>query len=132
VNTVVGYTGGHTENPTYSQVCSHTTGHAEAVLVEYDPEQITYETLLNIFWNCHNPTQLNRQGPDIGSQYRSVIFYHTTQQQLLAETSKRNLENSGKYNAPIATEIIPANKFFLAEDYHQRYYEKHGTGHCNI
>jgi peptide-methionine (S)-S-oxide reductase len=129
IDAISGYMGGHTQNPTYQQVCSHNTGHAETVQVEYDPNKISYEQLLDIFWNMHTPTQLNRQGPDVGSQYRSIIFYHTPEQQQLAEKSKQELNASGKYNTPIVTEIVPASVFYPAEEYHQRYHEKHG-GQC--
>lgn len=129
----VGYSGGHTENPTYSLVCTDTTGHAEVVQVEYDETKVSYEKLLKLFWAAHNPTQRDRQGPDIGSQYRSVIFYHTDEQKELAEASKKALEESGKWGAPIATLIEPAQTFYRAEEYHQRYFEKHGrTCHVSI
>ena len=129
--TTVGYTGGWTENPTYPQVCTHTTGHAEAVLVQYDPEQVSYEELLGVFWGCHDPTTLNRQGPDVGSQYRSAVFYHTADQQQAAEAAKRRLEASGAFGGrPIVTQILPAATFWRAEDYHQRYLEKRGLSSC--
>ncbi len=126
VNTTVGYMGGSVPNPTYEQVCTGETGHAEVVQVEYDPEQVSYEELLDVFWRCHDPTQRNRQGPDVGTQYRSVIFYHTEEQRRLAEASRRRLEQSGLYDRPIVTEIVPAREFYRAEEYHQRYFEKHG------
>ncbi len=129
VDAAVGYTGGRKENPTYSEVCSGRTGHAEAVQVEFDPAVVSYEQLLEVFWNIHDPTQLNRQGPDIGSQYRSAIFYHTPEQQAAALASKAALEQSGRLRRPIATEIVPAQTFWRAEEYHQRYHEKHG-GAC--
>jgi peptide-methionine (S)-S-oxide reductase len=132
VSTVVGYTGGHKENPTYRQVCSGRTGHAEAVQVRYDPTKVSYEQLLEVFWRIHNPTTLNRQGPDVGSQYRSAIFYHNDRQQSAAEASKKRLEQSGKFNQPIVTEIVPAGKFYRAEEYHQRYFEKHGGAACHL
>jgi len=132
INTTVGYTGGHTENPTYRQVCSHETGHAEAVQVEFDTSETSYEALLDVFWNCHTPTQWHRQGPDIGSQYRSAIFYHDEEQKQLAEASKQALENSGKYSETIVTEITEASPFYKAEEYHQRYVEKNGGGHCKL
>ena len=122
--TRVGYTGGHTENPTYRDVCSHLTGHAEAVEVEFDPEQISYENLLGVFWSMHNPTTPNRQGPDIGSQYRSAIFVRDEEQRRLAEASKEAAQS--RFAAPIITEITPARKFYEAEDYHQQYYDKRG------
>ena len=128
----VGYTGGHTKNPTYKEVCSHKTGHAEAVQVEFDPKVVSYDDLLNAFWNMHNPTLLNRQGQDIGSQYRSAIFYHTQEQEKLAKSSKNHLEESGKFSKQIVTEITPASEFYRAEDYHQRYLEKHGGDSCHI
>ena len=132
VNATVGYTGGTTKNPTYQDVCHHHTGHAEAVLVEYDPAQVTYERLLELFWNSHNPTTPNRQGPDWGSQYRSAIFYHTPAQRSAAEAMKRQLEESHRYSSPVVTQIVPAAEFYRAEEYHQRYYEKHGGAQCHI
>lgn len=130
---VVGYTGGHTENPTYEQVCTDTTGHAEAVEVTYDPEKVSYDTLLDIFWKNHNPTTPNQQGPDHGSQYRSAIFYHDAGQQKLAEESKKALDGSGKWPKPVVTEIVPAGPFYRAEEYHQRYFEKQGIAPtCHI
>jgi len=126
VSTRVGYTGGHTENPTYETVCSHTTGHAEAVEVEYDPTKISYEQLLNIFWSIHDPTTLNRQVPDVGDHYRSAIFYHSPEQRGLAEESKRHQSGA-------VTEIAAAGKFWPAEDYHQQYFEKRGIAPtCNL
>ena len=122
--TAVGYMGGTLENPTYEDVCTHTTGHTEVVEVEYDPEQISYEELLNKFWEIHDPTRLNRQGVDIGFQYRSVIFYHNEKQKKIAEKSKQTLENSRKYKKPIATEIIEVKTFYKAEEYHQKYFLK--------
>src|SRR4051812_12052143 len=130
--TAVGYMGGKTEHPTYRQVCSHTTGHAEAVEVEYDPEKVSYDDLLNVFWENHDPTQLNRQGPDIGDQYRTVIFYHTPEQQAAAQASKERLEAEKKYRRPIVTQIVPAETFYVAEDYHQQYLEKRGLSTCKI
>ena len=128
--TSVGYSGGHTENPTYEEVCGHGTGHAETVRVVFDPVKASYEKLLDVFWGCHNPTTLNRQGPDVGSQYRSAIFYLTDEQKSAAEKSKAALAASGKHSRPIVTEITPAGKFWMAEDYHQQYHEKHGGGSC--
>ncbi|MDD4183131.1 MAG: bifunctional methionine sulfoxide reductase B/A protein [Candidatus Omnitrophica bacterium] len=122
----VGFMGGNFENPTYEDVCSDKTGHAEVVQIEYDPKVISYQELLDIFWDIHDPTTPNRQGPDVGSQYRSVIFYHNAEQERLARASKEKLEKSGKLKSPIATEIVPAKKFYKAEDYHQRYFEKQG------
>jgi peptide-methionine (S)-S-oxide reductase len=129
---VVGYTGGHTKNPTYKEVCTDTTGHAEAVLVTFDPNEITYEELLEVFWSNHNPTTLNRQGPDVGTQYRSAIFYHSEAQKAAAEASKAAMEKSGRYSRPIVTEIVPAQTFYPAEEYHQRYLEKRGLASCHI
>src|SRR3989344_4856795 len=130
---VSGYTGGHTKNPSYEAVCSDTTGHAEAVEVTYDSDKISYPELLNVFWNMHNPTQINRQGPDTGSRYRSAIFYHTPEQKIAAEKSKQALSQSGKYDRPLATEITPAGEFYPAEEYHQRYFEKHpDTAACHV
>ena len=131
-STMVGYMGGHTEDPTYGDVCSGTTGHAETVQVIFDPSKISYEKLLETFWNKHDPTTKNRQGPDVGSQYRSIIFYHTEKQKNLAVASKNKLEVSGKYKDPIVTEIIPAHAFYPAEDYHQQYLEKRGRKFCGI
>lgn len=131
-NATCGYTGGHTENPTYEDVCSHTTGHAEAVEVEYDPTVVSYEKLLDTFWDMHNPTTLNRQGPDLGDQYRSAIFYHTPEQKEAAEASKKKLDSSGRWPNPIVTEITPAQKFWRAEEYHQKYFEKTGQESCKL
>src|SRR5262245_23081880 len=116
LNTTVGYAGGHVEHPTYEEVCTNSTGHAETVLVEYDPAIIAYEKLLERFWGLHDPTSVNRQGPDVGSQYRSVIFYHTPEQKTAAERSKSALDASGKFPKPIATEIVPAGQFWKAEE----------------
>ncbi|CAH2032014.1 peptide-methionine (S)-S-oxide reductase MsrA [Trichlorobacter ammonificans] len=128
VATRVGYTGGRTEQPTYRQVCGDGTGHAEAVEVTFDADRISYEQLLALFWECHDPTQLNRQGPDIGSQYRSAIFVHTDEQRRLAEESRERLAMSGRYRRSIVTEIVPAGIFWEAEEYHQQYHRKHGGG----
>ena len=122
--TSVGYMGGHTANPTYQDVCTGQTGHAEVVQVEYDPERLSYERLLKVFWEIHDPTQANRQGPDIGTQYRSAIFFHGSEQQAAAETSKAELESSELCRGAIQTEIVPATDYWLAEDYHQQYVEK--------
>src|SRR5881394_284013 len=132
IDAAVGYTGGTTENPTYQDVCSHTTGHAEVVQVEFDPAIVSYDQLLDVFWSNHNPTTLNRQGPDVGDQYRSVIFYHTPEQRTAAEESKTSLEKSGRFKNPIVTLIEPAPAFYRAEEYHQRYLEKRGLSHCAI
>lgn len=129
--TKVGYMGGRMKNPTYKDVCTDQTGHAEAVQVEYDPSEVTYDQLLQVFWDNHNPTTPNRQGPDFGSQYRSVIFYHTEAQKAEAIRSRDALSKSGKWKSPIVTEIAPAKDFFLAEDYHQQYLEKRGLSSCH-
>jgi peptide-methionine (S)-S-oxide reductase len=129
-STAVGYAGGTKENPTYEDVCSDETGHAEVVQVEFDPSQVSYDDLLDIFWLNHNPTTLNRQGPDIGTQYRSAIFYHSPEQKAAAEKSK--IDMSGRLNRPVVTQIEPAGKFWRAEEYHQRYLEKRGQSHCAI
>lgn len=125
-STAVGYTGGRISHPTYEEVCSNRTGHAEAVEVDYDPEAVSFEDLLDIFWKNHNPTTPNRQGPDVGTQYRSVIFYHNPEQQDAAEASKRRLNDSNRYKNPVVTEIVPAASFYRAEEYHQKYFKKHG------
>jgi peptide-methionine (S)-S-oxide reductase len=129
--TAVGYSGGSLENPTYKDVCADTTGHAEVVEVDYDPAAVSYEALLEVFWNNHNPTQLNRQGPDVGTQYRSAIFFHTPEQEAAARSSKEALEKSRRFPRPIVTEISPARPFWRAEEYHQRYFEKRGGGSCH-
>jgi peptide-methionine (S)-S-oxide reductase len=126
VSTSVGYMGGHFENPIYLDVCARITGHAEVVQVEYDPTMVSYDELLDIFWNIHDPTSLNRQGADRGEQYRSVIFYHTSEQEATARSSKRKLQLSGKYDKDIVTQIQPAATYWLAEEYHQQYFEKKG------
>ena len=128
--TRVGYSGGTLENPTYEDVCSHTTGHAEVVEVTYDPDRVSYERLLDAFWAKHNPTQRNRQGWDIGDQYRSVLFVHDDEQRTAAERSKAELDASGRYRKPIVTVIEPAQTFNVAEDYHQQYLEKRGRSSC--
>jgi peptide-methionine (S)-S-oxide reductase len=128
-STMVGYTGGFFDNPTYRDVCTHKTGHAEAVQVQFDPNEVSYEDLLEIFWSIHNPTTKNRQGPDIGSQYRSMIAYYTPEQEEAAKKSKEALEGSGKLNGrKIVTEIVSASPFYRAEEYHQKYYQKRGGG----
>lgn len=132
LSTSVGYTGGTTDGATYEQVCSGSTGHAEAVEVEYDPERVSYEDLLTVFWENHDPTTLNRQGPDVGTQYRSAIFYHSPEQRRAAEESKQRLEQSGRYNSPIVTEIVEAGAYHRAEEYHQQYLEKRGLATCRI
>jgi peptide-methionine (S)-S-oxide reductase len=132
VATTVGYTGGTFENPTYEDVCSDRTGHAEAVEVEFDPARVSYETLLDVFWRSHDPTTLNRQGPDVGSQYRSGVFYHTPEQKAAAEASKAALEASDRLRRPIVTQIVPAGTFYRAEEYHQQYLAKHGRSSCSV
>lgn len=127
---IVGYTGGTTENPSYESVCTGNTGHAEAVEVTFDPDTVSYDDLLNVFWNNHNPTTPNRQGPDVGDQYRSAIFYHDEEQKKLAEASKDALEKSGKWKHPVVTQIVPAPSFHKAEEYHQQYHKKN-DGHCS-
>ena len=126
--TEVGYTGGATEQPGYKEVCSGRTGHAEAVRVTYDPEKISYDQLLDAFWGCHDPTTRDRQGPDIGSQYRSAIFFTTPEQEVAANASKQALEQSGRFSRPVVTAIEPAARFWRAEEYHQRYEEKRFAG----
>lgn len=126
IQTTCGYAGGHTVNPTYADVCTGNTGHIEVVQVEYDLRQIDIKSLLNTFWQCHNPTSKDRQGADIGSQYRSVIFFFTTEQKLAAEAAKNEQNQLGHWQNPIVTEILPASQFYPAEEYHQRYFEKHG------
>jgi peptide-methionine (S)-S-oxide reductase len=130
LSTTVGYTGGRMKNPTYEDVCTDKTGHAEVVEITYDPQKITYEELLRVFWDIHDPTTKNRQGPDVGTQYRSVIFYHTPEQKTSAELSKKNLEQSRKYSKKIVTEITQATTFYPAEEYHQHYLAKHGLAAC--
>ena len=130
--TRVGYTGGNFDNPSYKDVCTDHTGHAEAVEVEYDPGKISYDQLLDVFWENHDPTQLNRQGPDWGSQYRSAIFFHSPDQEAAAKASKRQLEHSGRFSKPVVTQIVPATTFYEAEDYHQQYLEKRGLATCHI
>ena len=129
--TAVGYCGGHSSNPTYEDVCAGETGHAEAVQVIFDPQKISYAQLLEIFWHCHDPTQRNRQGPDIGTQYRSAIFCHSPQQAAAAHASLAQQQNSAYANQPIATEIAPAATFYRAEEYHQQYLEKRGLAQCH-
>ena len=129
---VVGYSGGHTANPTYKDVCTDETGHAEVVEVTFDPAAVSYEKLLEAFWMMHDPTQMNRQGPDVGTQYRSAIFFHTPEQEAAAKKSKAALEASGKFRRPVATEITAAGPFYRAEEYHQRYLEKRGAASCHF
>lgn len=132
ISTTVGYMGGNLKNPTYEDVCTDKTGHAEVLQIIYDPKIIAYEQLLKIFWSIHDPTQLNRQGLDIGTQYRSVIFYYSKQQKEIAEKSKKKLQETQKYTRPIVTEIIEAKEFYKAEEYHQKYLEKSGLKNCKI
>lgn len=124
VNTEVGYTGGHTEDPTYRDVCSHTTGHAEALRIGFDPSVVSFEQLLEVFWAMHDPTQVNRQGPDVGDQYRSAIFTHSDEQRRVALASRERAQE--RFDRPIATEIVPAGRFWRAEEHHQRYYDRNG------
>jgi peptide-methionine (S)-S-oxide reductase len=133
INATVGYSGGRTATPTYEEVCTDRTGHAESVLVEFDPSVVSYDQLLESFWSMHNPTTKDRQGPDVGTQYRSAIFYHTPEQRDKAMASKAKQERSERYGGrPIVTEIVPASTFYPAEEYHQRYHEKHGLRSCRI
>jgi peptide-methionine (S)-S-oxide reductase len=132
IDVAVGYTGGQTANPTYKDVCTDRTGHAEVVEVTFDPAQVSYEQLLDVFWEEHDPTQVNRQGPDFGKQYRSAIFFHSAEQQAAAAKAKAALDASGKFRRPIATEITPASTFYRAEEYHQRYLEKRGAASCHF
>jgi peptide-methionine (S)-S-oxide reductase len=129
LSTSVGYAGGSFNNPTYKDVCSGETGHAEVVQVEYDPSRVSYEELLDVFWNIHDPTTLNRQGPDIGTPYRSAIFFHNPEQEAAARASKEQLQNSGRLKKPVVTEITPASEYYRAEEYHQLYFEKHRLTH---
>jgi peptide-methionine (S)-S-oxide reductase len=130
--TRVGYLGGTMKNPTYHDVCTDMTGHAEVVQVDFDPSKVSFEDLLNVFWGCHDPTQLNRQGPDVGTQYRSAIFFHSPEQEKAARASKEKLQASGRYKRPMVTEIAPVSEFWLAEDYHQQYLEKRGIKSCHL
>jgi len=129
--TAVGYMGGHLENPNYLEVCTDRTGHAEVVQVQFDPSQVAYERLLEIFWELHNPTTLNRQGPDVGTQYRSAVFYHDAAQQAAAARLKERLQASGRFRRPVVTEITPASTFWRAEEYHQKYIQKKGGASCH-
>lgn len=131
-STSVGYMGGWRNNPSYRDVCSGETGHAEVVQVEYDPTKVSYDELLNVFWDVHDPTTLNRQGPDLGTQYRSVIFFHNAQQEAAVKASKQRLQDSGRFSKEIVTEIRPASEFYRAEEYHQQYFEKHGVKSCGL
>jgi peptide-methionine (S)-S-oxide reductase len=131
IDTAAGYSGGHRTNPSYEEVCDGRTGHAEVVQVTYDPTKVAYEQLLEVFWTSHDPTQLNRQGPDVGEQYRSVIFYHDEEQKTEAEESKRLFEKMGRFRRPIVTQIVPAMPFYRAEEYHQQYLRKRGAESCS-
>ena len=132
VDTTVGYSGGETPNPTYKDVCTDETGHAEVVQGTFDPRKVSYEQLLDVFWQAHDPTQVNRQGPDFGTQYRSAIFFHSPEQEAAAKQSRAALEASGKLKRPIATEITPASTFYRAEEYHQKYLQKRGVASCHF
>ena len=132
IEAVSGYSGGHTENPSYKDVCTDETGHAEVVQVTYDPAKVSFEKLLDVFWTMHDPTQVNRQGPDFGSQYRTAIFFHTPEQEAIAKKVKAELNASGKFKKPIATEITAAGPFYRAEEYHQKYLEKRGATSCHF
>jgi peptide-methionine (S)-S-oxide reductase len=132
IEAVSGYSGGRTENPTYKDVCTDETGHAEVVQVTFDPAKVSFERLLEVFWGIHDPTQVNRQGPDFGSQYRTAIFFHTPEQEATAKKVKAELNASGKFKRPIATEITAAGPFYRAEEYHQKYLEKRGLASCHI
>ena len=131
-STTVGYAGGMQHDPTYEDVCTDATGHAEVLEIEFDPAEITYNELLDVFWSNHNPTTLNRQGPDVGAQYRSAIFFRNPQQEAAARASKEKRQQSGKHSREIVTEISPASQFWEAEDYHQQYLEKRGMAHCRV
>ncbi len=130
ISTQVGYSGGHKENPTYEEVCTDKTGHAESVQIEFDSEKVSYDKLLELFWNIHDPTTLNRQGPDVGSQYRSIVFYYNEEQKNKALEYKQKLEKSSRFSKKIVTEIILESKFYRAEEYHQKYFQKHGIVKC--
>jgi peptide-methionine (S)-S-oxide reductase len=132
LDAVVGYSGGKTENPTYQEVCTDHTGHAEVVQVTFDPALVSYEKLLDAFWKMHDPTQVNRQGPDFGTQYRTAIFFHSHEQEAIAKKAKAALDASGKFRRPIATEITAAGPFYRGEEYHQRYLEKRGAASCHL
>jgi peptide-methionine (S)-S-oxide reductase len=132
LDTAVGFMGGTTANPSYREVCGGRTGHAEVVHLEYDPSRISYDALLEAFWSCHDPTTLNRQGPDVGDQYRSAIFYHSQEQEAAARASRDRVEAAGRFRRPIVTAIEPAATFWRAEEYHQRYLEKRGAAACRL
>jgi peptide-methionine (S)-S-oxide reductase len=132
LDTAVGYSGGHTKNPTYKQVCTDKTGHAEVIRIEFDPAKVSYTQLLEVFWANHDPTTVNRQGPDVGTQYRSVVFFFSPEQAAAAKAMKAELETAKRFRRPIVTQIVPAGEFWRAEDYHQRYLEKKGLDSCHI
>lgn len=132
IDTAVGYSNGHTANPTYKDVCTDTTGHAEVVQVTFDPKKLTFEQLLDVFWKTHDPTQVNRQGPDFGKQYRTAIFFHSAEQEAIAKKSRDAQEAGGKFKRPVATEITPAGTFYRAEEYHQKYLQKRGASSCHF
>jgi peptide-methionine (S)-S-oxide reductase len=132
IETVVGYSNGHTVNPTYKDVCTDETGHAEVVQVSFDPAKVSYQQLLDVFWNAHDPTQVNRQGPDFGAQYRTAIFTHSAEQEATAKKALAHQDASGKFKRPIATEIAPAGPFYSAEEYHQKYLQKRGAPSCHF
>jgi len=132
IDTAVGYSGGETPNPIYKDVCTDQTGHAEVVQVAFDPAKVSYEQLLDVFWKAHDPTQVNRQGPDFGTQYRTAIFTHSPEQESMAKKSRAALEASGKLKRPVATEIAPAGTFYRAEEYHQKYLQKRGAASCHF
>ena len=132
IDTAVGYSGGETPNPTYEDVCTNETGHAEVVQVTFDPAKVSYEQLLDVFWQAHDPTQVNRQGPDFGAQYRTAIFFHSPEQEAAAKKSLAALDDIGKFKRRIATEITPAGAFYRAEEYHQKYLQKRGVASCHF
>jgi peptide-methionine (S)-S-oxide reductase len=132
LSTQVGYMGGSLSEPTYRDVCGHKTGHAEVLEVTYDPSKVSFDKLLEVFWSIHDPTTLNRQGPDVGDQYRSAIFYHSDEQRAAAEASKAAQDRSGRFKRPVVTQIVPAQTFWRAEEYHQKYLQKHGRASCHI
>ena len=132
IDTAVGYSGGEMSNPTYKDVCTDETGHAEVVQVTFDPTKVTYEQLLEAFWQAHDPTQVNRQGPDFGAQYRTAIFFHSPEQEAAAKKSRAALDASGRFKWPITTEITPASTFWRAEEYHQKYLQKRGVASCHF
>jgi peptide-methionine (S)-S-oxide reductase len=132
IDTAVGYSGGKTQNPTYQDVCTDETGHAEVVQVTFDPARVSFEQLLDVFWKAHDPTQVNRQGPDFGTQYRTAVFFHSPDQEAIAKKARAAQEASGKFKKPIATEITPAGTFYRAEEYHQKYLQKRGVESCHF